>query len=359
MENENDNINNDYAWNIILWLILFLVFGIVIITCKPEPREYIMTVNGPMSPDSLGVTLTHEHILVDFIGADSTGYFRWNRDSVIAKALPVVMKAKEAGVKTIYECTPEYLGRDPLLLKELSNRTGITFITNTGYYGFSNKYLPQTFYKEDAATLTEKWTGEFLNGIEETGIRPGFIKIAVNTSDSLSEYDQKIITSAALTHLNTGLTIASHTGPEKPAFAQIQILKNSGVDPSAFIWVHAQRGTIESNIEAAKEGAWISLDNVRNRPNLKAGDRFSIDWYAERIKELKVNKMIHKVLLSHDSGWFDPAKPGGGTINGYTDIFEYLIPALKMRGFTNSEIDQLLIKNPSNAFTIKVRKINP
>lgn len=29
---ENDNDNDDYAWKIILWLILFLVFGIIIIT---------------------------------------------------------------------------------------------------------------------------------------------------------------------------------------------------------------------------------------------------------------------------------------------------------------------------------------
>ena len=57
---------------IILWLILFLVFGIIIITCKPVSREYIMTVNGPESPGKMGITLEHEHILVDFIGADST-----------------------------------------------------------------------------------------------------------------------------------------------------------------------------------------------------------------------------------------------------------------------------------------------
>lgn len=346
----------DYTWNIILWLILFLVFGIVIIACKHEPRDHIMTVNGPVNPGSLGITLTHEHVLVDFIGADSTGYFRWERDSVIAKALPVMLKAKKAGVKTIFECTPEYLGRDPLLLQELSERSGITFITNTGYYGFNRKFLPKTFYSLDAETLAEKWTGEFFNGIEGTGIRPGFIKIAVNSSDSLSPADEKIITAAALTHLKTGLTIASHTGPEKPAFAQIAILRKNGVHPSAFIWVHAQSGTIESNIEAAKEGTWISLDNVRNRPNLKSGDRSSIDWYADRIKELKDNMLIHKILLSHDSGWYDPEKPGGGTINGYNDIFEYLIPALKNRGFTDSDIDQLLIKNPAAAYTIKIRR---
>ncbi len=186
--------------------------------------------------------------------------------------------------------------------------------------------------------LAEKWTAEFVNGIEGTGIRPGFIKIAVNPADTLSHADEKIITAAALTHLKTGLTIASHTGPEKPAFAQIQILKNFGVDPSAFIWVHAQRGTLESNIEAAREGAWISLDNLRDRPNLKPGDRYSIDWYADRITELKNQGLINKILLSHDSGWYDPAKPEGGTFNGFTDIFDYLIPALKSKEDLRNQI---------------------
>jgi len=262
---------------IILWIILFLVFGIVIITCKPAAGDRIMTVNGPESPVKMGITLEHEHILVDFIGADSTGYFRWNRDSVIAKALPVVLEAKEKGVTTIIECTPSWLGRDPLLLNSLSQKAGINFITNTGFYGANNnKYLPESFYAKDAQELAGLWTDEFENGIENTGIRPGFIKIAVGSSDSLSAEHKKIITAAAITHLKTGLIIASHTGPDNPAFAQINVLKSMGVNPSAFIWVHAQGGTLEGNTKAAKEGVWISLDNIRNRPDALPGDNEAI-----------------------------------------------------------------------------------
>lgn len=347
--------SNDYAWKIILWLILFLVFGIIIIACTGGPEKEIMTVRGPIGSDRLGTALTHEHVLVDFIGADSTGYFRWNRDSVIAKALPFILKAKEAGMNTLFECTPEFLGRDPVILKELSAMTGVNFITNTGWYGFSNKFLPESISSLDPHTLSEKWIGEFLNGIDGTGIRPGFIKIAVNPGDSLSDTDKKLISAAALTHLKTGLVIASHTGPEKPALAQIKVLKDMGVDPSAFIWVHAQRGTVESNMEAAGMGAWISLDNIRNRPNLRPEDKFSIDWYASRIAALKESGFLDRILISHDSGWYDPAVPGGGKYNGYTDLFEYLLPALEKRGFTKQDIDQMLVKNPAHAYTIKIR----
>jgi phosphotriesterase-related protein len=317
-----------------------------------------MTVNGPESPGKMGITLEHEHILVDFIGADSTGYFRWNRDSVIKKALPAVLEAKKRGVKTIVECTPTWLGRDPFLLKSLSRSTGMNFITNTGYYGANkNKYIPESFYQMDANELAGLWISEFENGIEDTGIKPGFIKIAVDPNDTLSDEHRKIITAAALTHLKTGLVIASHTGPDNPAFAQIGILKEMGIDPSAFIWVHANRGSVEGNIKAANEGVWISLDNVKNNPGAEPGSPSSIEWFADRIVELKNHGLLNKVLISHDSGWYDPAKPGGGTFNGYTDIFDALVPALKAKGLTEEEIDQILVKNPQEAFKIKIRRL--
>jgi phosphotriesterase-related protein len=344
--------DDDLTLKIILWLILFLVFGIIIVTCKPAPLDYVMTVNGKESPGKMGTTLEHEHILVDFIGADSTGYFRWNRDSVIKRMLPFILEAKAKGVKTIMDCTPAYLGRDPLLLRSISRLAGINFMTNTGYYGANkNKYIPAGFYTSDAQEVANIWIKEFENGIEDTGIKPGFIKIAVDPADTLSPEHRKLITAAAITHLKTGLVIASHTGPDNPAFAQIEILKSMGVDPSAFIWVHAQRGTTEGNIKAAKEGAWISLDNVRK----SAG---TPEFYADRIEELKKEGLLNKVLISHDSGWYDPAKPGGGQINGYTDIFEAFIPLLRARGFTDDEINQVLVRNPREAFKVRIRKLN-
>jgi phosphotriesterase-related protein len=350
---------DDYTdLKIILWLILFLVFGIIIIACKPGTGEYIMTVNGPESPGKMGITLEHEHILVDFIGADSTGSFRWNRDSVLEKTLPFLLKAKESGVKTFIDATPSYIGRDPLLLKSISRSSGINFITNTGYYGaVNNKYIPRSFYSMNHQELADLWINEFREGIEDTEIKPGFIKIGVNPSDTLSPEHIKIITAAAIAHLQTGMVIASHTGPDKPAFAQVDILKEMGVDPSAFIWVHAQSGTLEGIIRAAREGAWISLDNIRNRPDAEPGSRNSIAWYADRLIEMKNQGLLSKVLISHDSGWYDPAKPGGGNISGYTDIFETFIPVLKTKGLTDDEINQILVKNPGEAFKVKIRQL--
>ncbi len=74
------------------------------------------------------------------------------------------------------------------------------------------------------------------------------------------------------------------------------------------------------------------------------------------IKVLKEAGLLHKVLLSHDAGWYDPAQPDGGRIRGFSTLFEKLIPALQDNGFTQEEVKLLLEENPAKAFEIKIRK---
>ena len=326
---------------------------LVISSCNPAIEDIIMTVNGPIPSSEMGITLTHEHVLVDFIGADSTGYHRWNKQEVVEVVTPHLLAIQNLNVNTLIECTPIYIGRDPELLKRLSDRTGMHLITNTGYYGaVNNKYIPAAFYQMSAQEVSALWIEEFENGIEGSGIRPGFIKIGVNPDDTLSPEHKKIITAAALAHQKTGLVIASHTGPEQPAFEQIKVLEAHGVDPSAFIWVHAQKGTLEGNIRAARSGAWISLDNVNiTRP---PDAKFNVKWYAERITALKEANLLHKVLISHDAGWYSPGEENGGSFRGFTGIFKILVPLLKRSGFSQLDLDQLLITNPREAFTLKI-----
>ncbi len=323
---------------------LFLV--LLTVGCSRPSRE-VITVNGPISSEKMELSLIHEHLLVDFIGADSTGYQRWNRDTVIARVLPYLLEAKSKGVKTFVDCTPAYLGRDPWLLKSLSEKSGIQIITNTGYYGaVDNKYLPAHAFTETANQLAQRWIDEFREGIEGSGVRPGFMKISVGSEVALSDLHQKLVRAAAIAHLSTGLTIASHTGPALPALEEIAILQQEGVDPSAFIWVHAQAEKDYSYYDRVYNlGAWISLDGVA----------WDVEGHLERLLYCKEKGLLEKVLLSHDAGWYKPGEPNGGDFKGFTAIFDELIPQLIENGFSREEINQLLVVNPSNAFTVAVR----
>ena len=309
----------------------------------------IMTVTGPIRPEEMGLTLIHEHVLVDFIGADQTGEHRWDKKEVLSIVTPFVEEIKDLGVQTMVECTPAYLGRDPLLLKKLSETTGVQIITNTGFYGASdNKHLPSEAYTETADQLAARWIREAQEGIADTGIKPGFIKTSVN-SGHLSALHRKLIRAAARTHLKTGLIIASHTGPAVPAFEQLAILESEGVHPSAFIWVHAQgEADLAMHVKAAQKGAWVSLDGLA--PS-------NIEDYATILENLKSKGLLHRVLLSHDAGWYSPGEEKGGEFRDYTALFKDFLPLLAARGWTKEEIQQLLVINPRTAFEITVRAL--
>jgi phosphotriesterase-related protein len=100
-------------------------------------------------------------------------------------------------------------------------------------------------------------------------------------------------------------------------------------------------------------GAWISLDNLNQAQFPDPEERFSTSWYADRILALKEAGYLNRVLISHDAGWYSPGEEMGGDFRGFTDIFTSLIPALEEREFSQEDIDQLLIKNPAEAFGIE------
>ncbi|MGB7395884.1 MAG: hypothetical protein WA913_15975 [Pricia sp.] len=113
-----------------------------------------------------------------------------------------------------------------------------------------------------AKEMAAHWVQEFEQGIDVSGIRPSFIIISEENEENLSQMHERLIRAVGLAHLKTGMAIVSHTGGDSPAMAQIQLLKGLGVSPEAFVWTHAQNGTLPGYLRAAGEGAWISLDNI-------------------------------------------------------------------------------------------------
>jgi phosphotriesterase-related protein len=331
----------------------FIKSGLVLLVFKPH-HPYVISIKGKMRASKMGTTLIHEHFLVDFIGADKISTDRWDLDKVVDKILPHLIEAKAQGVETILDCTPNFLGRDVRLFKILTEKSGINILTNTGYYGaVGYRFLPKWAFTETAEQLAARWIAEARDGIDDTGVRPGFMKIAVNGGE-LSELETKLITAAGLTHLQTGLTICSHTGPAVAAFGQIAVLQKMGIQPDAFVWVHAQgEENKDTYLQAAKMGAWVSLDGIGWGGFSWGG----FEQYANWIDTLKNNNCLHRVLISHDAGWYDPEKPDGENIVGYTNIFKKLIPLLEKKGFRSRHIDQLLVKNPAAAFAVRVRRV--
>ena len=220
-------------------------------------------------------------------------------------------------------------------------------LTNTGYYGAAkDQYVPRHARAESADQLADRWVKEWLEGIEGTGIRPGFIKTGVDAGP-LSAIDRTLIQAAARTHARTGLTIASHTGDTQAALEQFAVLAQERVRPEAFIWVHAQSDwEPDSRVEAARMGAWIEIDNI--------GEKNVAECVA-RVTALKQRGCVRRLLVSHDAGWYRPGEPRGGAFRGFETVYTAFVPALRQAGWADADLHELLVANPAAAFTVRRR----
>lgn len=317
----------------------------------PEGTSYLMTVTGAITPSQMGKALSHEHVVTDFAGAEKVTLPQYGQEDAIKTILPHLKALKERGISTLVECTPKYIGRDVQLLNKLSELSGVLIITNTGYYAaVDKKFLPAHVYSESAETLAERWMKEWLDGIEETGIRPGFIKLGVGAGP-IDSIEAKLLRAAVMVSTQSGLTIAMHSGDGAAAQSEYQILIDEGGQPQKMIWVHAQNGTDEERITLAKKGVWISLDGISET---------RLPEYLTMVQSMKEAHLLSRLMISHDDGWEVKLNQGqaalipfeNGNSQPYETIFNQFIQAMYQNDFTEEEINELLVENPQKAYSI-------
>jgi len=305
--------------------------------------DSIMTVQGPVDPGSLGIVLPHEHVMSIF-GGEPAAIPRYDEGRLQTVAAAYLGHLRRLGCGTLFECTTAYFGRAPALLARIAGVSGLHIVTNTGYYAAAqDRYVPEHAFRESAEQIAARWVAEWKDGIEGTGIRPGFIKTAVD-GGPFSGIDRKLVRAALLTHVATGLTIQTHVGDNPAVVAEILgMLASEGVSPEAWIWVHAHAvGQADSLREAAEAGAWISLDGLGPR---------SASHILDILRALRRWGRLDRALLSHDGEAMDRA--GGSRQLHY--LLTDFVPRLGQSGFCREEIRQITSGNPARAFAVRVR----
>ena len=322
---------------------------------RQDPAGSVMTVSGPIDPADLGCCLPHEHVLSRF-GAEPAEPPVYDGQHIRDQVLPYLAYLKTLGIAAIADCTAYSFGRAPERLQDLASSSGLHLLTNTGYYGAANdRYVPAAAYRQTAEQIAAEWIREFEHGIGDTGIRPGFIKTAVDPGP-LSEIDAKLIHAAALTHRATGLTLAVHIGNNVPAAAQIRtVLDGEGLAGDAWTWTHAQDvPEPEPLLRAAENGTWISLDGIKTPyyQNGKLQGNATLDRHREHLLALREAGFLNRILLSHDGSAFPPAPAGPRPMDFLSNAF---LPLLRASGLSAEEIETLTVTNPARYFTIRKR----
>ena len=302
------------------------------------------TTQGPVLAKGLGIVLPHEHIFTDLRGPTTPGYGQADAADVVRVMAPLLSDAREKGVGVLIECSSIGVGRNVSIIAQVAEASGLPVVVPTGVYGRANFAPPEhrNMTEDELATL---FISEIQDGIEGTGIKAGFIKIATDEGP-MNALLEKILRAAGRAASETSAAIASHTPTGSNAVQQVDILES--IDPAIrFIWVHAQNESNRSiHRQLAARGAYIEFDSLGWNPGQDS-------TYIAAIKNLLSAGHGDKILLSHDAGWYQPGSVNGGTQKPFTYLIDTFIPKLRDAGVDDADIRMITQTNPVRAFGFK------
>jgi phosphotriesterase-related protein len=233
------------------------------------------------------------------------------------------------------------VGRRADIDKAVSEATQLPVVVPTGIY--REPWVPDWAHAVGEDELVDWLLGELQGDIEGSGVRAGWIKLSAG-DDGLTPTEEKILRAAARAGAQTNAVIGSHTIRGRVVQNQLDIIEAAGYTPERFIWIHTQaEPDFDLHLAMARRGAWLEYDAIGD-------DRFDDSFFVEAIQRVLMAGLGDRLLLSHDRGWYDPAKPGGGAPKPYTHLSASLLPKLRQAGVDQATIDQLTQTNPFNAF---------
>jgi phosphotriesterase-related protein len=339
----------------------------------------VQTVLGLIEPSEMGITLTHEHLLIDLAGytvdaEEATLRGMWdkpwsmemigpfatlgysNKDGLQLlsgdMALEEIRRFMLAGGGTVVDATDWDLGRDPLALARISRATGLNIVMGSGHY--VPTFRPADMADRSEESITERLVRDISLGVGDTGIKSGLIGEIGNVHPS-DDIQRKVLRASAQAQVETGAPILIHPGIEDTSSGEIlDVLVAAGANPKHTIMGHLDYSVRDwGHLKAlAETGCFLELDTFGYEitGTIEWGREVPIPTDAERIDTLEFlvdAGFGDQVTLAQDVCLKVMAATTGG--KGYAHIVESIVPRMLARGFTQSQIDAFLIGNPARA----------
>ncbi|MCG5212640.1 phosphotriesterase family protein [Streptosporangium soli] len=322
----------------------------------------VNTVSGPVDVDDLGLTLMHEHIILT-----STEYLQnygvggwWDEEYRVADAVTKLRALAAKGVRTIVDPTVWGLGRYlPRVLRIAAQVPELTIVVATGLYSFEELPHQYEFRGPGLALdmpdpMIDDFTRDLTDGIADTGVRAAFLKCVVERN-GWTPGVERICRAVAQTHVRTGAPITVHTNAgTRSGLLALDLFAEEGVDLTKVVIGHAgDSNDLDYLMRLADSGATLGMD------------RFGLDTYnttvrrVETVAELCARGYADRMVLSHDTACFmdyfggdwdqvlELALPNWR----YDHILDDVLPALREKGVTAAQLDQMLIANPRAYFS--------
>ena len=347
---------------------------------KIDQKGKIQTVLGLIDPKDLGLTMTHEHLLIDFsvmfnptpdvttqrmahapVSMENLGWIRQycysNLDNLLVldeeTAIEEAMLYQRHGGGAIVDATTIGIGRDPLALARISRGAGVHVVMGAGYY--VDAAQPNEINEKNEDDIYQEIVKDVQLGVGNTGIKAGIIG-EIGCTWPLMPNEIKVLKASARAQLETGLSILIHPGRDEKAPIEIlRILADSGADLSRVIMGHLDRTVSSLNVleELADTGCVLEWDLFGNEISFYQPSDFDMPSDAERLNFIR--HMIDiglgdRIVISHDICTKHRLVKYGG--HGYGYISEHIIPRMRNKNFEESEIEAITRDTPARLLTI-------
>lgn len=311
----------------------------------------IQTVTGVLKEDKVENTLSHEHFVFGKPGVYGDKGNCYDRESASFHGLEMLKMTEKYDVNLIVDATTIECGRDPYLLKRLSEETGVSVVCSTGFFkdeGEALAYLKSLSYCCDIeAYLRDLFVSEITKGIGSTGVKAGVIKTASSLGE-IKPLEQAILAAAAEAQKITGVPLLTHCDRGTMGVEQAEFLLSRRVDNQKVIIGHMSSShDIKEVKRIMDKGVYVALDQfgILSIPGIPSDEE-----KMEHLLNLLLDGYEDSIVISHDCcfdrmGYVSQSRPR------YPDmIFKTVIPYLKENGISGRTIKKITRDNLLNVF---------
>lgn len=311
---------------------------------------FVRTVLGDIEAAELGVTYSHEHLVI--AGSRTVELFPDFRLDDVDQAVAELASAQALGLRSVIDAMPADTGRDVLLLAEVSRRSGVHLVAPTGVH--HQRYYPERHWSQllSIEEVTGLLVADIIEGIDaldygspivkRTSHRAGVIKVA-GSADGPSDRDARFFEAAAAAQRATGCPILTHCENGTGALEQAALLERHGAALGHVALSHVDKVVDRAHQrELFATGVFVEYDQAFRWKGGPNGTLQLLEWAAE-------DGHLDQVLLG-----LDAARRGYWAAYGGTPGMAYLLgdfaAAMRDRGLGDAEQHALFVANPARCY---------
>jgi predicted metal-dependent phosphotriesterase family hydrolase len=293
----------------------------------------VQTVTGWLPAEDLGITQCHEHLSLDLSSLfDDT--FVLTDAHLVADDLTA---ARDVGLRTVVDVGTDDHQRDPRLLREIAELSGVHVVASVGYW--REEAYADFMATESPEQLASRLVEGLCEGIGDSGIRGGVIGEIGSNPGGLTPVTRKAFIGCALAQQETGAALITHTPEGEDAIAQLDLLLENGVDAARLLIGHVDcLDDVGVHSAIAEAGAFVGYDRVgllKYQP-----DELRVRLVLEMLSRGHERNLILATDLATTARMRVSGEPG------YAYLLQEFVPALRAAGVSEQSLFQILVDNP-------------